>query len=248
MMLSLIQSYGLLRFTSKLPTKEEEEDEKKLEDWKRTDELLRGWIRATINENLLVLLEHSETTREDFDTLEERLTQPFQQRFNIAQNRAARDNSATKYLPLMKAALNGDWEKARVLLEEEPEAVRAMIGGTYETALMVAARSVQRINFLRKLVEKLTPVDLAMVGYHGSTSLHIAAASGNVEAAKLLVEKNPQLPNIRDKFSRVPLYTAAMCGKREMVHYLLPITTQPFRNERGYIFVHGLITSGFYSE
>ncbi|KAM7470118.1 hypothetical protein LguiA_008301 [Lonicera macranthoides] len=169
----------------------------------------------------------------------------------IVQNRAARDNSATTYLPLMKAALNGDWEKARVFLEEEPEAVRAIIGGTYETALMVAARSVQRINFLRKLVDKLTPVDLAMVGYKGRTSLHIAAASGNVEAAKLLVEKNPQLPNIGNTLSEVPLLSAAIRGKREMVLYLLPVTeensiTQPFRNERGYIFLHGLITSGFY--
>lgn len=180
----------------------------------------------------------------------------------IAQNRAARDNNASKYLPLMKAALNGDWEKARDFFEKEPDAVRAIIGGASvreimggasETALMVAVRSVQRNHFVRKLVDIMTPVDLAMVDFNGLTSLHLAARSGNVEAAKLLVNKNPRLPDIGDVSSKVPLHMAAECGKREMVLYLYSITkensiTEPFRNERGSEFVHALITSGFYGE
>ncbi|KAM7474381.1 hypothetical protein LguiB_021624 [Lonicera macranthoides] len=254
MMLSLIQSYDLVRFALKVTAEVEKEieEEKKLEDWKRTDELLRGWIRATINENLLVLLEHSETTREDFNTLEKRLTQPFQPGFNEVQNRVARDNSASTYLPIIKAAFNGDREDARRLLKT-PGALRAVNGVTYETALMVAARSVQRINFLRKLVDVMTPVDLAMVDYNGRTSLHLAAMSGNVEAAKLLVKKNPQLPNIGDTFSEVPLVAAAICGKREMVLYLLPITKESsitinlfIQNGRLRKLPHALITSGFY--
>ena len=74
-MRSLIQSYGLVDFVENWITTEEEE---KLEDWKRTDELLRGWIRATIDEDLLVLVEHLETTKQVFDKLEQSLTQPFQ--------------------------------------------------------------------------------------------------------------------------------------------------------------------------
>ena len=161
--------------------------------------------------------------------------------------------NASKYLPLMKAALNGDWETAKKFFIKEPDAVRAVIGGASETAVMVAVRSVQRNNFLRKLVDMLTPVDLAMVGYYGETSLHVAASSGNVEAAKLLVKKNPRLPDIGNTFSNIPLFTAAICGKREMFLYLYSITNEnaiasSFGKGNGPRLVHALITSGFYGE
>lgn len=76
-MLSLIQSYGLVRFATGIITAEEIVDEEKRKDWNSTDELLRGWIRATINEDYLAIVEHLETTKQAFDTLEQCSIQPF---------------------------------------------------------------------------------------------------------------------------------------------------------------------------
>lgn len=170
--------------------------------------------------------------------------------FLIEQTRVARNN-ITPYLPLAKAALNGDWEKARKFFEQEPNAVRAIVTGASETALMVAARSVQRSHFIKKLVDVMTPADLAMVDYSGSTALHMAARTGNKHAAKLLVNKNPRLPNIPDNDDLVPLHIAVLCCKKKMVLYLLGVTkenekSRPFEDERGRTLLSALIASGFY--
>lgn len=83
-MLSLIQSQGLRGFihnisktTSNDNMKEEEEEIEKDEYWRRTDELVRGWILATLHEDLVTLVERLETAKQVWAMLEEKLTQPF---------------------------------------------------------------------------------------------------------------------------------------------------------------------------
>ncbi|KAM7489097.1 hypothetical protein LguiB_026581 [Lonicera macranthoides] len=138
----------------------------------------------------------------------------------------------SKYIPLFTAAVNGDWEKAKDFLKNEPDAVRAFITGASETALMIAARSSDRINFLKELLVKMDPPDLALTNFHGFSALHMAAGSGCTEVAKLLVNKNPSLPNIFDKYLSLPLHTAALFGKREMVLYLLSVTKEDTEPKR----------------
>ncbi|KAL2555624.1 Ankyrin repeat family protein [Forsythia ovata] len=67
----------------------------------------------------------------------------------------------------------------------------------------------------------------------------------------MLVEKNPDLPNVWDKDGSLPIHRAAMGGKKEMVLYLLTITKEdaepkPFESEPGLKFVHHLISNGMY--
>ncbi|KAM7489100.1 hypothetical protein LguiB_026584 [Lonicera macranthoides] len=157
----------------------------------------------------------------------------------------------SKYSPLSTAALNNDWDKANEFLGKEPNAVRAFITGASETALMIAARSSDRVNFVRKLLLKMEAQDLALPNLHGLNALHMAAGSGNTEAAKLLVDKNSLLPNIFDKSLSLPLHIAALFGKREMVLYLLSVTKEDvepklFEGESGVKLVHGLVASGLY--
>ncbi|CAK9136894.1 unnamed protein product [Ilex paraguariensis] len=123
--------------------------------------------------------------------------------------------------------------------------------GLAETTLAVAARSAKSNNFVKNLVDKMSPADLALPNYYGTTALHTAAATGNIEAAKLLVNKNIHLPYIFDYAKALPLHVAANRSQREMVLYLMEVTEadkepKPFEDETGVTLVVGLIAGGLY--
>ncbi|KAK2986179.1 LOW QUALITY PROTEIN: hypothetical protein RJ640_006214 [Escallonia rubra] len=189
--------------------------------WKKTDRLLRRWIIRTLNEDLLEVAELGE------------------------------GKNLSQYLPLHKAALAGDWDTASTIIEKAPDAVRAIVTGFEETALMVAVRSKKRNAFVKKLLEKMLLPDVALTEKNGATALHIAAVVGNIEAAELLVEKDPKLPNVGDIYKELPIHGAAAYGRREMVLYLFTVTEEnpeqkPFEAESGGKLLRALISSGLY--
>lgn len=104
------------------------------------------------------------------------------------------------YLALQKAAINGDQNKAMEIIEDYPNAVRSHITFYLETSLHLAITSSSpagRDPFVRRLLEKMTPQDLErLVDRRGCKALHYAAEVGNLEGAKMLVNKNPDLPNV----------------------------------------------------
>ncbi|KAE9464150.1 hypothetical protein C3L33_03942, partial [Rhododendron williamsianum] len=133
------------------------------------------------------------------------------------------------YLALQKAAINGDWDKAREIIERDPNAVRTHITPTLQTALAIAisSGSAGRNRFVRNLLENMTPQDVVdLVDNHGGTALFEAVVVGNMEGARMLVHKNPNLPNKSAKYGYTPLHFAAMCGFREMVLYLMELTRE----------------------
>ncbi|OVA15741.1 Ankyrin repeat [Macleaya cordata] len=149
-------------------------------------------------------------------------------------------------LVLYKAALKGDWRKARVFLNDHPEAVTARITNKQETALHVAARSGHSM-FVEKLVRLMPPEALEYKdsSEDGYTALHLAAIAGITRAAKALVKANSDLTQIRDQKGWVPLsiaaYHASSDEHKEMVKYLLTVTRDesqdswesPFRGTTG---------------
>uniref|UniRef100_A0A5B7ACJ2 Uncharacterized protein n=1 Tax=Davidia involucrata TaxID=16924 RepID=A0A5B7ACJ2_DAVIN len=196
------------------PKKIENEDYKA---WKRSDTLLGSWILGTLSDDLLPYVVSLENARALWIRLQTMLSQEKEyEEFQVGEN-------ISKYLPLLKAIIGGDWESAMKFLEQNPDAVRVSITEHSRTALIVAASLVGRINFVKKLVELMSPLDLALVDYFDQTALHRAAGSGNIEAAKLLVSKNPDLPNASDivpSEPMLPIHVAARRGKGEMVLYL----------------------------
>ena len=66
--------------------------------------------------------------------------------------------------------------------------------------------------------------DLTLQNKDGNTAICFAAASGIVEIAMVMVEKNNNLPMIRGNKGMTPLYMAAMFGHRNMVSYLYSVT------------------------
>ncbi|KAH7854668.1 hypothetical protein Vadar_016643 [Vaccinium darrowii] len=127
------------------------------------------------------------------------------------------------YLPLLKATIKGDWDEARGIIEHDPDAVRTGITEDDQAALTVAIRSRGRNHFVRKLLEKMTREDVVnLVDRLGRTALYVAAAFGNIDGARMLVNKNSELPNV----GLTALDAAASWGSREMVHYLLEVTSE----------------------
>ncbi|KAL2907024.1 Ankyrin repeat and sterile alpha motif domain-containing protein 1B [Bienertia sinuspersici] len=127
------------------------------------------------------------------------------------------------YLPLYKAAVRGEWNEARKFIDEDPEALTARITIASETALHIAVGTGKDFEFVEKLIKRMSPEDLALTDHNGETALSVAAVVGNIDAAKSLVNKNPDLPNISGK-SGLPIHRAAQYGQHELINYLLGVT------------------------
>ncbi|TXG71911.1 hypothetical protein EZV62_000490 [Acer yangbiense] len=102
-----------------------------------------------------------------------------------------------KYSILLKAALNGVWEEAENLLDEDPLMLAAVITDGDETALHVATGANQTV-FVTEIIQRMEPEYLEMRDGNENTAFTIAAIAGNIEIAKVLLEKNPELLKIRD--------------------------------------------------
>nr|GMC50081.1 ankyrin repeat-containing protein ITN1-like [Ipomoea batatas] len=155
------------------------------------------------------------------------------------------------YLPLYKAAIRGDWEGARRFFDCDPDAVTAKITKDSETVLHVAVARSKAIYFISKLLEVMPSDALRMTNRFHETALHFAAKFGNVEAAKLLVSRDPGLPSIWNDSNCLPLHSAALFGHKEMVIYLLTVTGEhvrpsPFADKPGITLMMLLVHSGFY--
>ncbi|XP_065854747.1 ankyrin repeat-containing protein ITN1-like [Euphorbia lathyris] len=134
-----------------------------------------------------------------------------------------RNGRHSRHVTLYIAALKGDWKTAKVYLRWNPHAVRATITRGHETVLHVAVGSNHPL-FVKKLVKRMTPDDLALQNKVGNTALCFAAISGITEIAEVLVNKNKSLPLVRGSKGATPIYMAALLGRREMVWYLYSVT------------------------
>ncbi|CAN0911860.1 Ankyrin repeat-containing protein ITN1 [Linum grandiflorum] len=146
--------------------------------------------------------------------------------FDVQNHQPPRDKrfkGHPRHVPLYLAALKGDWRTAKSYLQWHPTAIRAYITRGLETALHIAAGARHTV-FVRKLVKKMSPDDLALQNKVGNTALCFAAVSGLTEIAKVLVNKNRKLPLVRGSKGATPLYMAVLLGKRDMVWYLYSVT------------------------
>ncbi|XP_022159312.1 ankyrin repeat-containing protein At5g02620-like [Momordica charantia] len=125
---------------------------------------------------------------------------------------------------LCKAASEGDWEAAMKIEEEQSGTLSRVINNDrQETALHIATRFNQAA-FIKELVERLNDQDLASKNRCGNTALCIAATSGAVDIAKLMVRQHSGLALIRGSKGTIPLLIAAKYKNKNMVSYLLDVT------------------------
>ncbi|KAM7524708.1 hypothetical protein LguiA_014610 [Lonicera macranthoides] len=134
-------------------------------------------------------------------------------------SKEAREQYLTICVPLYQSALKGDWEAAKGIIEVYPSVVHVCITKEWETALHIAAAA-RRTDYVVELVKLMTAEDLQLRNKIGNTALCFAAAAGIVGIAKVMVEKNEDLPMIRGSQGMIPLHMAALLGNSDMVWYL----------------------------
>jgi len=147
------------------------------------------------------------------------------------------------------AAQNGDLEKVKILLETDPELIKAKDNKGFtplHSAVSKGRKSVvtylvnngadinaknkngltplfQALDLSRNNVAKVLiekGADLNIKGYRNRTLLHMAARSGNAAIASLLIKKGANV-NASDSRSTTPLDVAVSAGKTEAARILL---------------------------
>ncbi|KAK3220220.1 hypothetical protein Dsin_014190 [Dipteronia sinensis] len=112
---------------------------------------------------------------------------------------------------LYLAALGGNWENAERIIKKNPGALTAKISMLSLTALHVSAFS-GHSKFVEKLVEIMSPEQVALPDLTGNTAHHHAATAGSVKAAMALLKKNPALTEYQGNQGFIPLLSAVVYG------------------------------------
>ncbi|KAI3941764.1 hypothetical protein MKW92_015517 [Papaver armeniacum] len=153
---------------------------------------------------------------------------------------------------LFKAAESGNWSKALEFFNNNPQV--EMTNENCKIALRIAVLH-NRLAFVEEFVKLLPPEALDHeLKDNGFTALHTAAAYGYTEIAKVLVNKYPDLTQIRDKKGRVPLQLAIQAvttGQKATVKYLYSVTkdeeqSSPFSGNDGAKLLCSAIDANFY--
>nr|POF10487.1 hypothetical protein CFP56_04712 [Quercus suber] len=91
---------------------------------------------------------------------------------------------------LYRAAINGDWKSIKDI-----QKIQRKITKKGETTLHIAAAANQE-EFVRNLLKTMIKDNLTTENTVGNTALTYAAATGNVNIAMAMLEKNHKLPNL----------------------------------------------------
>ncbi|XP_027092053.1 uncharacterized protein [Coffea arabica] len=135
----------------------------------------------------------------------------------------------TKLPELYRAAMEGNWKDACSEFRSNQNAETAKISNLGMTALHVAA-SCGQSEFVQKLVGRLSEKEVEARDQLGRTALHHVALAAGVDAAKAMVNKNPNLPYLGDVNKHTPLFYAAKWRKpsesKNMVEYLYGVSRE----------------------
>ncbi|KAI3921551.1 hypothetical protein MKW98_013485 [Papaver atlanticum] len=157
------------------------------------------------------------------------------------------------YEHLFEAAKSGEWKDATEFFGNNPEAMQMITNDEWKTALRIAVLNNQLLS-LEEIVKLMPPEALQYdARARASTALHDAAMYGYTEAAKVLVNNNFRLTQIRDTKGRVPLQLAVQAvtiGQIETVKYLYSVTRHvkpsPFVGHDGARLLCSTIDANFY--
>nr|GMC75616.1 ankyrin repeat-containing protein NPR4-like isoform X3 [Ipomoea batatas] len=162
-----------------------------------------------------------------------------------------------KYLGLYRAIVQESWDDEAQKLFNQHDIV-VPLNNNLDTALHVVARRHVSLSFAEKLVAKL-PADndeaLFLKNRKGLAPLHLAARYGNLEVAKILVQKNSKLLYNTSAADLLPIHYAARntLNSVDVYRYFFSVTkdnedgeANPYEGPSGATILVNLIKSKFY--
>ncbi|RVW32768.1 hypothetical protein CK203_086325 [Vitis vinifera] len=154
-----------------------------------------------------------------------------------------------RYECLFKAVDDGDWVTTKAFLDHDPDAVRASISPTNETALHVAILA-GHAHIVKELVKLMTPKDLELRSGLGETALTTAAISGVTKMAKAIVEQYPSAVCVGNEHGQIPVIVASFYDQKDMVRYLYSVTPieelSPEKGTNGATLLNFLVSANIY--
>ncbi|CAA2976570.1 isoform 2 of ankyrin-2, partial [Olea europaea subsp. europaea] len=128
---------------------------------------------------------------------------------------------------LFRNAMNGKWVEVIKIYAEHPEAHKAKITRSKDTALHIAISEGQ-VTIVERLMQILRKQEnvgevLTIGNEQENTPLHLAASLGNVEMCRLIADVDSTLIGKRNKDEETPFFQAVLNGKRDAflcLHYI----------------------------
>ncbi|KAL9321080.1 hypothetical protein ACSQ67_012919 [Phaseolus vulgaris] len=118
------------------------------------------------------------------------------------------------------AAASGNWSEASSYSKIHPHWWRVPLHDSGITALHVAVK-MRKTSFVKKLVNNCTNIqDLENCKAEGNTAFCLAAITGKVKIAEILLRKNDKLLWIRDRNDMLPIQLASSAGHIPMTEFL----------------------------
>ncbi|KAH6782673.1 hypothetical protein C2S51_007966 [Perilla frutescens var. frutescens] len=208
-------------------------------EWRRSDRLVKGWILDALSDEVVQSVVSFDSARDVWLELEKNF-----------------EKDPNEYLELYVAAVSGEWDAAKAILDQDPNAVKARLDFTSQTVLHVAVSSGKSTSFVKELVNSISDdSSLAITdSIFGFNPLHVAAMTGNLPAAKLLVQRLPELLYVRSHNGNFPVHLAAQVAHRQTLEFLIfaidqtrdDLHTNPFAGETGLMLLGFMIDADFF--
>ncbi|KAL1348527.1 hypothetical protein HN51_024496 [Arachis hypogaea] len=132
---------------------------------------------------------------------------------------------------IYKAAITGDWSKALRYNITDPTRLCCLLTKQGDTALHIAV-SMEQTSFVENLIDHMSLEDMQIRKVDGNTAFSMAAISGNLQIAKLLLHKNPGLVWIKGHKNMLPIELACWANQPLMVNYLFENTRLDYLNRQ----------------
>ncbi|XP_057797233.1 ankyrin repeat-containing protein At5g02620-like isoform X2 [Salvia miltiorrhiza] len=123
---------------------------------------------------------------------------------------------------MYKAAREGDWAAAEMLLERDKELGWREITEAGDRALHLAV-SRKHTEFVSRLIEMVGWEMLELYDGDGYTACCYAAMAGNLELVRIMMEANPFIANLQNWYGTTPFELAISYGNAHIVEYFLRV-------------------------
>ncbi|KAJ9558332.1 hypothetical protein OSB04_012946 [Centaurea solstitialis] len=228
----LLGNHGMLGFIDGTFTSPEEEkngdsETKAKDQWKRSDTLIKGWIFGSVSQEVMISNElvGLDSACAVWDKLDKAYsTLPID----------LRDEEMAKYVPLHRALLKGDWVKAQEIFNNDKDALTVKLVETGETALHIAIFRSKNTGLVKNLLEEINEESLlTLLDSNKLNVVHHAAAVGNTDGARMVVEKNPSLLFMLDVDGYLPIHRAIVSSHIKTFEYLVGASKEYIQHSNG---------------
>ncbi|XVF61114.1 hypothetical protein PTKIN_Ptkin08bG0102900 [Pterospermum kingtungense] len=214
---SYLISEGLWGVVSGQEAEPEKSDEERYDLWVKKNAKALHAIQISCGADTIAKIGENESAKCHWDRLAEKLPLPLPQGSGLLLHQG--ESKVFQYDALYKAIEGGNLEAAQLFLDAKPDAVREKITLKEDTALHVAVLA-GKVDIVKELVRRMEKADLELKNDMGETAFSIATINESHEMVRAMVDKDPNLLNVKNKYGAIPVVVASLFSAKQMVRDL----------------------------